>query len=69
MCMRVCVCTHVCELMAQCNTYYSGNATIGDKHTPLVDRCAAASSSHKEPKKRVAIIPPLVPCSSTPVMR
>ena len=71
--VHACVCVfvraHVCEMMAECNTYYSGNTTIGDKHTSLLDLCAAASTSFLEPKKRVVSIPPPVTCSSNPVMR
>ena len=75
MCVCVCVCVcvfvraHVCEMMTECNTYYSGNTTIGDKHMSLLDLCAAASTSFLEPKKRVVSIPPPVTCSSNPGMR
>ena len=71
--VHACVCVfvraHVCEMMAECNTYYSGNTTIGDKHMSLLELCAAASTSYLEPKKRVVSIPPPVTCSSNPVMR
>ena len=67
-CVCVCVCAYVCvcvsgdtEMMTQCNTLYSGNVTIGDKD--YGDDLTVANVTIIPPG------PPLVTCSSNPVMR